>query len=437
VEATYWLAQVYDRIGRDDEAVRIFLRLAETDPKSSLADNALFQAALIKKHRGAHREAQVLFRKILADYPGSSYAPRSLWESAWSAYLSEDFSDAANTFALLSNDPTWREKALYWQARSLEKKGQEKAAFLIYAEISQEYPTGFYSVNIVKKFGMQSNRVPVLGRSFQVQLPDLRGMERAQTLIILGLYEEARKELAALKKRNSASFRGSIGHAGLYLAMNDYRSAMGLFRQESLATNDGNAPATWAILYPAGFRETVSRHTANAGIDEGLTYALIRAESNFSPTVRSPVGALGLMQLMPATAKETAKGMGNDVSSPQLTNPEVNVKLGTRYLRDLIIRFDGNIVSAVAAYNAGSTPVRRWRKSFPTLQEDEFIENIPYAETREYVKKVLSAMAVYQKLYGLKESTTTVPAPAPIQKKSIPTTMELPTSELVPGADPY
>ncbi|MHC1696733.1 MAG: transglycosylase SLT domain-containing protein [Geobacteraceae bacterium] len=437
LQASYWLAQVYDRTGKDEEAVTAFLALAGTRQESSLADDALFHAALIKKHQGAHREALTLFRKIFSEYPASSRAPRALWESAWSLYLSGDFPEAAKSFALLANDPTWREKALYWQGRSLEAAGSGDAALPLYARIQREFPTGFYNLNINKTFGTRNNRVPLLSPSFQVPAPALFSMERAEALIALGLHEEAGKELAALKRRKGSSFGGSLGHAGLYLAMNDYRSAMGLFRQEALGTDLGKSPSVWAILYPAGFHEIVSRHTADTGLDQCLTFALIRAESNFSPTVRSPVGALGLMQLMPATAKDIARRLGVEASTPQLINPDVNVRIGTRHLKYLISRFNGNLVSAVAAYNAGATPVLRWRKNFPTLREDEFVENIPYPETREYVKKVLAAMEVYRQLYGLKETTATAPPPAPIQEKSaLPATMELPTSELLTGIDP-
>jgi len=437
VEATYWRAQLLDRSGKDDEAVNTFLGVALAYPESSLADDALFQAALIRKGQGSHREARALFQMIIANYPASSHAPRALWESAWSLYLSGDFAEAATTFALLSNDPAWREKALYWQGRALETSGRKEAALSVYSEIQRENPAGFYTMNIEKKYDLQNTRVPALSKPFTIPLPDLRGMERTRALIALGLHEEAGKELAALKRRNSASFRNSIGYAGLYHAMDDFRSAMGVFRQEYLVTDKGNSPSVWAALYPAGFYEIVSRHTANVGIDEGLTYALIRAESNFLPTARSPVGALGLMQLMPATARETARSTGDDVTSPKLINPEVNIRIGTRHLKDLLISFNGNIVSAVAAYNAGSTPVRRWRKRFPTLQEDEFIENIPYPETREYVKKVLASMEVYRRLYGLKDSAAKVTPPASIQGNSaLPSPMELPTNALVPGIDP-
>lgn len=436
LESSYWLAQLYDRTGKDEEAVTTFLALAESRPKSTLADDALFYAALIKKHQGAHREALALFRKIYAEYPRSSRAPRALWESAWSLYLSGDFPAAAKNFDLLANDPTWREKALYWQGRSLEAAGSSDAAIPLYARIQREFPAGFYNLNINKAFGTRNNRVPLLSTSFQVPLSASLGMERAEALLALGLYEEAGKELAALKRQKGSSFRGSLGHAGLYLAMNDYRSAMGLFQQEALATDSGNSPSVWAILYPAGFHEIVSRHTANTGLDQCLTFALIRAESNFFPTARSPVGALGLMQLMPATAKDIARGLGIDVSTPQLTNPEVNVRIGTRHLKDLIRRFNGNLVSAVAAYNAGATPVLRWRKNFPNLREDEFIENIPYPETREYVKKVLAAMEVYRQLYGLEETAAPEPPPALNREQSArPATLELPTSTLVSELD--
>lgn len=435
-EASYWLAQVYDRTGKDEEAINTFLTLAGTRPESSLADDALFHAALIKKHQGAHREALTLFRKIYSEYPASSRAPRSLWESAWSLYLSGDFSEAAKNFALLANDPSWRERALYWQGRSHEAAGFGEAAFPLYARIQREFPAGYYNLNINKTFGSRNNRVPLLSTSFHVPLSASFGMERAQALIDLGLHEEAGKELSALKRRKGSSFRGSLGHAGLYLSMNDYRSAMGLFHQDTLATDSGNSPSIWAILYPAGFHEIVTRHTSNTGLDLCLTFALIRAESNFLPTARSPVGALGLMQLMPATARDIARGLGIDAATPQLTNPEVNIRIGTRHLKDLIRRFNGNLVSAVAAYNAGATPVLRWRKNFPNLREDEFIENIPYPETREYVKKVLAAMEVYRQLYGLEETAATAPPTSPNQEKSaLPATLELPTSALSPEID--
>jgi soluble lytic murein transglycosylase len=145
----------------------------------------------------------------------------------------------------------------------------------------------------------------------------------------------------------------------------------------------------------------VSQHTAVNGISEGLIFGLIRAESGFSPAIKSPAGAIGLMQLMPATAKATARE-GGAFNPQKLIVPEYNIKLGTRHFRDLLKEYDGDVIYSIAAYNAGASAVDRWRKGFKGLKKDEFIESIPYQETRDYVKKVFASAATYRQLYGLK-----------------------------------
>jgi soluble lytic murein transglycosylase len=132
-----------------------------------------------------------------------------------------------------------------------------------------------------------------------------------------------------------------------------------------------------------------------------LIYALIRAESGFSPAIKSPAGAIGLMQLMPSTAKATAREKGT-FNPQQLVVPDYNIKLGTRHFRDLMKGYDGDVVYSIAAYNAGAAAVERWRKGLKGLKKDEFIESIPYQETRDYVKKVYASAATYRQLYGLK-----------------------------------
>jgi soluble lytic murein transglycosylase len=398
-ESSYWYASLLDRIGRDKDALVIFQRLAGTRPESELADDALFQAALIRKQSGEYREALATFRKLLNEYPTSSNTPRAQWEIAWSLYLTGEYPTAADSFRKLAESPAYREKALYWMGRSQEAAGSRDAARNTYAVLREEFPTGFYALYMEKETGIRNDSIPSLSPTILSTLPLPSGFDRARMLISLGLREEARMELASIKKRKGSAFRGSLDVAALYLAMDDYKYAMGLFAAESPQRRDAKTPYAWAILYPAGFRESVSRHASVAGISEHLTFALIRAESNFSPTVISPVGAVGLMQLMPATAKDTAKGLGETITVSRLHRPDLNVKIGTRHLKGLLARFNGNMVSAVAAYNAGSTPVLRWRKRHPTLREDEFIESIPYTETREYVKKVMAAAEIYRRLY--------------------------------------
>lgn len=405
-EAAYWYATLLDRMGREKDALGIFQSLAETRPQSELADDALLQAALIRKQAGENREALSTLKKLLNDYPSSSTAPRARWETGWILYLAGEYPAAADSFRALAGNPEYREKALYWLGRSYDRAGSRDAARETYALLREEYPAGYYSLNIEKETGSRTTLIPSITPALLSTLPLPSGFERARALVTLGLREEARMELASIKKRKGASFRGSLDVAALYLAMEDYPYAMGLFAADPPRQQDPTTPFIWAILYPAGFRESVSRHASAAGISEHLTYALIRAESTFSPDALSPAGAVGLMQLMPATAR----GMSEALTPALLHQTDVNVKFGTRYLKQLLDRFNGNTVSAVAAYNAGAVPVQRWRTKFPSLGEDEFIESIPYPETREYVKKVMAAAEVYRRLYG---TTSGEPAVAP------------------------
>ncbi len=416
LEAYYWHARTLERLGRDESACAALLKLAETRPDSDLADDALYQAGLILNKSGNKSKAREVFDRLLRTYPHSSLSSRVLWESGWSRYRAGDYPAAADMFGRLTDDGTYREKALYWQVRSLEAAGSGESARRVLAHLLDEYPTGFYALNLEKEKGLNSGTTPSLGRNILATIPIPRGFERAKSLISLGLHEEARMEISATRNRISSGSSGIMDIARLYLAMEDYRSAMRLYSQKNSAQKAERSPQTWAILYPPAFAETVSRNAVDNRISENLAYALIRAESNFFAEARSPVGALGLMQLMPATAKDTARQMRETVTIPQLTIPEVNVRIGTRYLKGLLNRFNGNLVSAIAAYNAGPSPVLRWRKNLSGLREDEFIESIPYGETREYVKRVLAGMEIYRRLYGGEEpSSLAMAAKAPVQ----------------------
>lgn len=416
MEAFYWHARTLERLGRKESAGTALMKLVETAPASDMADDALYYTGMMMKNSGARSEALAVFDRLLKEYPRSPFASRVLWENGWSRYRSGDYPAAAELFGKLLTDGAYREKALYWQIRSFEAAGSGESARRALAVLLDEYPTGFYAMNLEKEKGIRNRVTPSLDKTVLSTLPVPDGQERAKALISLGLYQEARMEITAMRKRISSGSVSSMDIASLYLAMEDYRSAMRLYSPSNPGKKSGRSSRTWAILYPPAFAESVSRNAAVNRISENLTYALIRAESNFFPEARSPVGALGLMQLMPATAKDTARQMHETVTMPQLTIPEVNVKIGTRYLKGLLTRFNGNLVSAVAAYNAGPSPVLRWRKNMPGLREDEFIESIPYGETREYVKRVLAGMEVYRRLYGSEEpSPLAMSVAAPVQ----------------------
>ena len=403
----YWHARALDKIDRDDDAVRTYLSLAESFPKSPKADDALLQAALIRKEQRNTVQTVTLLERLLRAYPQTAHRQRALWEIGWTRYLAGDHAAAAERFRKLAESPETREKALYWLGRSYEASGNRESAGTVFAMLAAEYPSGFYAVRYVQGRGT-SERV-VSPAEFTRTVPVPAGYERIKALITLGLADEARLELAAERKKLGKA--KSVTLARLYLELGDYKTPMGLVRPEGLTTVTADTLRLWNLSYPLPFREPVTEQAGRSGIPESLIYAVIRTESSFSPTVQSPAGAVGLMQLMPATAREVA-GKGQTVTAADLTRPELNIFCGVRHLKDLLKLHDNSLVLAVAAYNAGSGNVNRWRKRFGSLREDEFIETIPFGETREYVKKVLGGAELYHRLYNLEPLSVLSALPA-------------------------
>jgi soluble lytic murein transglycosylase len=233
------------------------------------------------------------------------------------------------------------------------------------------------------------------------ELPLVAGFDKPRLLALLGMADESRTEMAAARKKAGDKKSLFPGLARTYLEMKDYSSAIALFLHNRPVKWDAASLPLWTAGYPLVYSAPVARHTAANSLSEGLIYALIRAESGFTPAIKSHAGAIGLMQLMPATAKATSRE-NRDFNPQNLVNPEYNIRLGTRHFRDLMKEYDGDVVYSIAAYNAGAAAVDRWRKSFRVLKKDEFIESIPYQETRDYVKKVYASAATYRQLYGLK-----------------------------------
>ena len=152
------------------------------------------------------------------------------------------------------------------------------------------------------------------------------------------------------------------------------------------------------IFYPITYSEYVHKYSNEYNIDEYLIYACIKAESNFNEEVESNKGAKGLMQLMPSTAKEVAQGMNLQIEDKDIINPETNIKLGTKYISKLASK-NNSIELALAAYNAGSGKVDSWIADGTLKPDGSDIENIPFKETNNYVRKILKDYKIYKKLY--------------------------------------
>lgn len=154
------------------------------------------------------------------------------------------------------------------------------------------------------------------------------------------------------------------------------------------------------MFYPFPYKSMVEKYAADNGVDPMLIVAVIREESRFIPKSKSSKGAVGLMQLMPDTAKEIAVKLGENYQEIDLSDPDTNIRYGTWYLTQLTKEFSGNTVLAIAAYNAGIGSVKSWLNESPKEMDAYQIEEIPYPETKDYVKKVLVAYEHYTKLYS-------------------------------------
>jgi soluble lytic murein transglycosylase len=224
-------------------------------------------------------------------------------------------------------------------------------------------------------------------------------LERWRELRGARLNELARDELAAID-RQSAGDEAMVG-----FLIEAYQAADGFKRARDLASGAGrrsglSSTARQRLLYPLGFWDLVDEESRQRQLDPLWVVSIMRQESMFDPEARSPADARGLMQLLPSTATRLAEEIRLEPAGEiDLTQPRLNIHLGTAYLRALVDRFDGEVLKAVAAYNGGAAAVERWQRQFEGLDVDEFVESITYRETRDYVKRVAGNYRVYRDLY--------------------------------------
>jgi soluble lytic murein transglycosylase len=227
-----------------------------------------------------------------------------------------------------------------------------------------------------------------------------RGLE----LIILERHEEAASELASLIDEYGRNREVMLELSTLLGEAGAHHQALRLARlyfRDSLERGGEPVPAAlWRVAYPTVYLPLIKAYTRN-GLDPFLAAAIIREESQYDFRAVSRVGAIGLMQLMPATALTLARSLGfNDVVREELFDQELNIRFGVRYLEQLLQQFSGNIIHTIAAYNAGPQAVSAWIAKYANKAPDEFVELIPYQETRQYVKRVLRSYREYRRLGG-------------------------------------
>jgi soluble lytic murein transglycosylase len=397
--AEFRRARALLRLRRRNAAVRALSAFAQRYPEHASAPLALYLAADVRDDAGRVSEAERLFRMIEDTWPLHRYASRARFRRASRALRRGD-RDAAMELYRREAELGGREAApaRFQTARILEQRGDSAAALREWEALAREDSLGYYGTVAREAGGLP---LPDFGPAPDVQ-PAPQVAEALAVLDLLdaaGFSREAQLHVEELADVDGREAPELMDVAEGLIARGRTREAIRLgWRITSDVTL--NHPRVVRIIFPWPNRRLVEREAREFGLDPFLVVGLIRQESAFDPDATSRAGARGLMQLMPTTADELARRLGVDWSDDLLGVADANMHLGVAHLSALLRHYDGRVIPTLAAYNAGGTPVARWLR-FPEAKDPFlFVERIPYAETRGYVRTVLRNRAIYEALYG-------------------------------------
>lgn len=403
-KALFRMAQLLWNQDEDISAEAAFLQFLKRYPDDPSVPDALYALGRIQQARHESAAAIATFEKLAHGYPNAKTAWEARWRIGWIQYTDRRYADAAASFERLgraSSDPADVAAARYWQARSLERSGRAAEANALYRGIIADTPISYYATRSEERLGEEHFDAASHVEAARLPLPaapagvDPYHLQRYMALRELGLSRFARREVAAIERgSDDPSVRQFVFYA--YADTDDYPAARRVAREVEVPVG-----ARERVTYPLAFWSEVSDASNRNQVDPLLVVSLIRQESLFDPEARSPADARGLMQLLPGTAHKEAQELGwKEDPTDRLQDPAVNVTLGVHHLRGLLDQYDGDVVKALAAYNGGTGAVNRWQRQFAEMEGDEFVENISYRETRDYVKRVLGNRRAYTRLYA-------------------------------------
>ena len=407
----YQIGQIYWNRHENAQALEYFQLILEKYPTSEYVDRARFAAADIHEYFGRRSEAIQLYSDIIKLSPPGQVRDDAAWRLAWLYYRTGDLVSAFDTFSILtkqSGNGPFGTAALYWQGRITEKSGEYERARQIYRQIAANAVESYYqtlSWRALQRLGDAGEEPKSIVATTPEETdppmaPDLLfHLSRARALSSLSLQHLATAELDEVNRGAKPT-----NHMRAFL-MREYFKTGGYARSLQLANQlPSSRRDREPYRYPLAFWQLIQQKSQERGLDPYLVVALIRQESLFDTRARSPAAALGLMQLLQPTAARVAKQIGIAVPTPEmLFDPDVNLTLGMQYLKDLLARYSNNRQKAIAAYNAGESAVDRWEKEIPSDDIEEFVERIPYVETRGYVKLVLRNQQIYKSLYEIQK----------------------------------
>lgn len=394
--ARYQRARAFVAMGRTTDAMAQLRAIDDAYPADTSAASALTLLADLLSDAGRESQSRDALRLLVSRFPDSRRAATARINIALSSFVLKEYEQAKREFGALTTSAD-SIAAQYWLGRSEMELGDTVRAVESWQKVLQRDSMSYYGVLAARRLNTPAFRFgAAMGKFPQVPAVD-SALIRIDVLRALGMHTEVRYEYNKLFNLAGSSRDRLLATAQAFAGTAEAGRAIALGRQA--LSRFGATPDLYRLIYPITQREYILERSLEAGIDPIVVASLIRQESHFNPGAISPVGARGLMQLMPKVAAEIARGQGiKNWNSDRLYQPQLNISLGITHLTPLIKR-QQNIVRALAAYNAGESRVTLWAKKAGAADPEVFTERIPIPETRGYVKNILLNREFYRALY--------------------------------------
>jgi soluble lytic murein transglycosylase len=416
-EAMYYRAEAARRLRKRKTYRKRLDEVMELDPKGPWTEEALWSLARFNVVEDDMTQALYYYGRLANEFPQGKYYVQAQWRVLWDQYRLGRYEPAAAAFELTAREHPESDELsrfLYWGARAYQNAGRFDRAESLYRQVLLGFKNSYYG----RQAGEHLRELVGEHRAEAVYAKGREGVEleegftvlrqdvlrRIEQLIAVGLYDEAETEAerAVQGEPDGEAFLALL--AWIQYQQDHFGAAIITLRRafpfHISAAGDLLPKEIWEILYPVKYWESIERYSKDHEVDPYLVAALIRQESTFNAGIRSGAGARGLMQIMPHTGRNLARKHNRRYQTRDLYNPEINIRYGTHYLQEVLERFGGRLDYALASYNAGPHRVKAWTGMDLTLDSEEFIEEIPFTETRNYVKLVLRNEMLYRRLYS-------------------------------------
>jgi len=418
IESLYRMGYIAWNKNWDEQVINVYNQVLEkygvnTSPENQNTIRKIyFVLGRIYEKKHDFAKASFNYQQMVEHSPNKHKNAKSLWKTGWAYYLWGKADTAEKYFIELGKTNGYDGiKGRYWAGRIAENQGEKEKSLKLYKSIWDTLPLSYYGVLSYRRMSRTAKTtipfktITNVDMSFAIGLsPDAEyHLSRALELYSMGIFKESARELRHCEKLiKNPSFL--LFESRLLSKMGKPLQAMQAVLKNKnpfarLSANDKLSRDKLKIVLPLKYRESIWRYSAKNSVSPWFITSIIRQESAFNPLSVSGANAYGLMQIIPQTGMALAAKLGfKDFSRRILFNPEKNIMMGTRYISDLSKKYGGNFIIAAAHYNAGPV-VKKWWKNRLSNDVEEFIENVPYKETRNYIKLIVRNFFSYKLIY--------------------------------------